>query len=97
MILLHILHLPRRAKRKKQMNKPDKKRKKQPYVDDGHTVYDMSALTGKDKIDPTKHVGLSRKEKIAAILAAFECYLPLLLLVLGSFTLVMLLINLWLN
>ena len=79
------------------MDKPTKKCKKQPYVDDGHTIYDMSALTGEDKIDPTKHVGLSTKEKIAAILAAFECYLPMLLLVLGSFAFVMLLITLWLN
>ena len=96
MISPPILHPPRRAKLKKPLNKPEKKRKKQPYIDDGHTVYDMSALN-KDKIDPTKHVGLSNKEKIAAILAAFECYLPLLLLVIGSFALVMLLINLWLN
>ena len=79
------------------MDKQTNKRKKKPYVDDGHTIYDMSALTGEDKIDPTKHVGLSTKEKIAAILAAFECYLPLLLLVLGSFAFVMLLITLWLN
>ena len=79
------------------MNKSDKKRKKQPYIDDGHTIYDMSALTGEDKVDPTKHVGLSNKEKIAAILAAFECYLPMLLIVLGSFVFVMLLITLWLN
>ena len=79
------------------MDKPTKKRKKQPYVDDGHTIYDMSALTGEDKTNPTQHVGLSTKEKIAAILAAFECYLPMLLLVLGSFAFVMLLITLWLN
>lgn len=78
-------------------NQFDKKPKKQPYVDDGHTVYDMSGLTGKDKSRPTQHVGLSKKEKIAAIIAAFECYLPLLLIVLGSFMLVMLLINLWLR
>jgi len=77
--------------------KPNKKRKRQPYIDDGHTVYDMSALTGKEKTDPTQHVGLSKKEKIAAIVAAFECYLPVLLIVLGSFVLVMLLIKLWLR
>lgn len=78
------------------MSKPEKK-KKQPYVDDGHTVYDMSMLTGKDKKRPSQHVGLSRKEKIAAIFAAFECYFPLLLIVMGSFLLVMLLIKLWLR
>lgn len=79
------------------MNKPDKKRKKQPYIDDGHTVYDMSALTGEDKNRKTQQIGLSSKEKIAAILAAFECYLPMLLMVIGSFLLVMLLISLWLR
>ena len=57
----------------------------------------MSAFTGKDKNNSTQHVGLSKKEKIAAIIAAFECYFPLLLLVLGSFALVMLLIKLWLR
>ena len=79
------------------MNKPEKKRKKQPYIDDGHTVYDMSMLTGKDKKRPSQHVGLSRKEKIAAIFAAFECYFPMLLVVLGSFLVVMLLMKLWLH
>lgn len=81
------------------MSKPDKSKKKQkkPYIDDGHTVYDMSALTGKDKSDPSKQIGLSMKEKIAAILAAFQCYLPMLLIVLGSFLFVMLLITLWLS
>ena len=78
------------------MSKPEKK-KKQPYIDDGHTVYDMSMLTGKDKKRPSQHVGLSRKEKIAAIVAAFECYLPMLLIVIGSFVLVMFYIALWLR
>ena len=54
-------------------------------------------LTGEDKNRPTQFVGLSNKEKIAAIAAAFECYLPMLLIVLGSFGLVMLLIMLWLS
>ena len=81
------------------MNKPEKKPKpkKKPYVDDGHTVYDMSGLTGENNKRPTQHIGLSGKEKIAAIAAAFECYLPALLIVLGSFVLVMLLIALWLS
>lgn len=82
----------------KKTNKEQKKKpKKKAYIDDGHTIYDMSAFTGKDKESRTEHVGLSTKEKIAAILAAFECYLPLLFIVLGSFVLVMLLIKLWLR
>ena len=78
------------------MSNPNKKQKKQ-YIDDGHTIYDMSALTGEDKSNSTQQVGLSNKEKIAAILAAFQCYLPMLLIVLGSFFFVMLLIALWLS
>ena len=78
------------------MSNPNKKQKKQ-YIDDGHTIYDMSALTGKDKNNSTQQVGLSNQEKIAAILAAFQCYLPMLLIVLGSFFFVMLLIALWLS
>ena len=79
------------------MSKPDKKRKRKPYIDDGHTIYDMSGLTDKKQSSTTDNVGLTGKEKIAAIIAAFECYLPLLLLVIGSFVLVMLLMALWLR
>lgn len=79
------------------MSKPDKKPKRRPYVDDGHTVYDMSGLTGDNKKRPTQPLGLSGKEKFAAIRAAFEAYFPMLLLVLGSFLFVMLLIALWLS
>lgn len=79
------------------MKHSHKKQRKQPYVDDGHTIYDMSGLTGQDKTHATQPVGLSKKEKRAAISAAFACYLPLLLIVLGSFMLVMLLIKLWLH
>ena len=79
------------------MKKPNKKPKRQPYIDDGHTIYDMSGLTGGRKSAPSQPQGLNRKEKRAAIAAAFACYLPLLLTVLGSFALVMLLIKLWLR
>ena len=79
------------------MSKPGKKRKRKPYIDDGHTIYDMSGLTDKKKDSASDNVGLTMKEKITAIIAAFECYFPLLLMVLGSFLLVMLLIALWLR
>ena len=79
------------------MKKQPKKLKRQPYIDDGHTIYDMSGLTGRDKASKTQSVGLSKKEKRAAIMAAFACYLPLLIIVLGSFVLVMLLMKLWLR
>lgn len=78
------------------MKQPSKKPKKQPYIDDGHTIYDMSGLTGQDK-HKNQSVGLTKEEKRAAISAAFSCYLPLLAMVLGSFLVVMLLIKLWLH
>ncbi len=80
------------GKRKKQ------KKKRQPYVDDGHTVYDMSGVRrpweGTGKENP---VGLTRREKWAAIRAAFGRYLPVLLIVLGCFALTLGLMYLWLT
>lgn len=75
---------------------PKKKKKpKEAYVDDGHTVYSMEALTGKipDKKDRPQ---LTRKERFALIRAVFSTYLPPFLIVLGSFALVGLLLYLWL-
>ncbi len=77
---------------KKQKNKTKTK-----YVDDGHTVYDMSGLSdkgiGRDKNDG---IGLSGKEKWAAIKAAVICYLPALIIALAGFGAAMLIIYFWL-
>ena len=75
-------------------NKTSKKKKKTVYVDDGHTVYDMSGVSGKKKKEDD--LGLSRKERRAVIKAAFATYLPILVGVLACFTLAALLMYFWL-
>lgn len=80
--------------------KPERKRKtkrkkqKTVYVDDGHTVYDMSGLTGEKK--GKGDISLTRKERFAMIRAAFAHYLPIFLLVLGCFVLTGLILYIWL-
>ena len=78
------------------MKKKNKVRKA-PYIDDGHTIYDMSGLNdSRKKTDPENNLGMSRKEKFAAIRAALIVYLPGLLAILAGFGLTMLLIYFWL-
>ena len=77
-------------------SKPTKKKKnktKVRYVDDGHTIYSMEGLDGRK----TEKNGekLSRKEKRAAIKAAFLHYGPILLMVLASFSVAAILVYLW--
>ncbi len=73
-----------------------KKKKKAKYVDDGHTVYSMEGLTGKQP-DPQDRPQMTGKERWALIRAAFSHYLPSFLIVLGSFIVVAVLIYLWLK
>ena len=75
------------------------KKKKSEYIDDGHTVYNMDNVpqpfwkpTGKDK-----NVGLSKKERRAAIKAAFAAYFPIFATVVCCFGIVAILIYLWLK
>lgn len=78
------------------MKKSNKKQRKV-YIDDGHTIYDMSGLTGKgDDTKSEKSISLSRKEKHAAIRAALITYLPALITGIVCFGLTMLLMRLWL-
>ncbi len=76
-----------------------KKRKSKPeYVDDGHTIYSMEQLVGPENYNKKeKNVGLSRKEKRAAIKAAFETYLPILIGVLACFSVAAVLMYFWLS
>ena len=76
-----------------------KKRKSKPeYVDDGHTIYSMEQLVGPENYNKKeKNVGLSRKEKRAAIKAAFETYLPILIGVLACFSVATVLMYFWLS
>lgn len=75
-----------------------KKKTKVVYLeDDGHTVYSMENLDGGVAKKDKDEVKLEKKEKAAAIRAAFAVYLPRLLLVIGCFIIVGLLTYLWLS
>ena len=84
-----------------------KKNKKPKIVykeDTGETVYSMAALEGKtpeelDRLaeEKKKRVKITRKERRAMIRAAFEVYGPRILMILLSFTLVAVLMYLWLT
>lgn len=74
------------------------KKKKNVYVDDGHTVYDMSNLqsaTGAKKKDDG--VSVTKKERRAIILAAYARYLPVVGIIAGCFLAAALLLRLWLS
>lgn len=72
-------------------------KKKVVYIeDDGHTVYSMENVGGGSKKDKEK-VSLARKEKFAAIRAAFAVYFPRLLLVIGCFVVAGILMYFWLS
>ena len=84
-----------------------KKSKKTKIVykeDTGETIYSMAGLEGKtpeeleqrDK-ERKNRVKITRKERSAMIRAAFEVYGPRILIVLMSFTLVAILLYLWLK
>ncbi|MBS6476812.1 MAG: hypothetical protein KH405_03190 [Firmicutes bacterium] len=77
-------------------NKDVKKKNKRAFVDDGRTVYDMSCLNPDGKKDK-EPIGLSRKEKHAAIRAALLVYGRIFLIILGSFAVVGALLWLWLK
>ncbi|MBO4940281.1 MAG: hypothetical protein J6D30_04600 [Clostridia bacterium] len=83
-----------------------KKKEKKPYVDDGHTIYDMDGIarTGwwsSSRKDSEKKkqtpVGLTHKERWAVIRAAMSTYLPVLLVILAGFGLAMALISFWIQ
>ncbi len=75
------------------------RKKKEKFVDDGHTVYDMSGVPQPvwKKRKSEKGVGLTGKERRAAIRAAFATYLPIFLGVIACFIAAMIIILLWLN
>lgn len=75
-----------------------KKKNKVAYVeDDGHTVYSMENVGGGGRNKDKDEVKLARKERLAAIRAAFAVYLPRILLVIGCFVVAGLLMYFWLR
>lgn len=81
------------------------KKKKTAYHDDGHTVYNMDNVVRQNPFGPDdvgsdrkkEKIGLSRKERFVAIIAAFQVYLPVLIGVLICFGLTALLLVFWLK
>lgn len=74
------------------------KKKKQKYIDDGHTIYNMD-VDGMPHRVVKKDTGinLTKAEKRAMIRAALLHFLPILLGVVVCFSITMLLIYLWLH
>ncbi len=88
----------------KDNKKPKKKKTKVVYLEDtGETVYSMAALNGRT---PEEQEEFDRKrksippytrgERLAMIRAAYSVYGPILLIVIGSFTVTALLLYLFL-
>ena len=74
-----------------------KKKKKPKFVDDGHTVYSMEGLDPAPRVKESDKVGLTRKERRAAIRAALAVYMPRVLLIVACFAAAALLIYFWLS
>lgn len=73
------------------------KKKKEKYIDDGHTIYSMDVDAKWSKQKSEKSVYVSKEEKRALIKAAYRSYLPKVLLIIASFGLAMVLIYFWLK
>ena len=73
--------------------------KKENYVDDGHTIYNMNVdgVRGYHQDNKNNDINLSKKEKHAMIKAAFCAYIPKLFIMLVGFGLAILLLYFWLK
>lgn len=76
-----------------------KKEKKEKYIDDGHTIYNMDIEGFKwhdRKVKNGQNLNLTRKERRALIFAAWLSYLPKFIFVIVGFSLAAILIYFWL-
>lgn len=74
------------------------KKSKPQYIDDGHTVYSMEGIESPLSVGKkSEGNGMTRKEKLAAIRAALQVYLPKVLCAIACFLLVGVLMYLWLS
>lgn len=74
------------------------KKKKQKYIDDGHTIYNMDVDGMPHRV--TKNdtgIDVTKKEKRAIIKAALLHYGPILIGIIICFFIAMLVIKLWLH
>ena len=74
------------------------KKNRNEYVDDGHTIYNMDVDGMPNRVVKNKSgIYLSKDERKAAIAGAFAHFLPILFISILSFSLVMILMMLWLK
>lgn len=77
--------------------KKRKKKESEPYVDDGHTVFNMDGVGGAHHVEKEEeHTRLTRAERRAILRAALSSYLPVFGLILLCFTVVLLMLYFWL-
>ena len=76
--------------------KDKKTKKKTEFIDDGHTVYDMSNVPSRTRVKK-QTVSVTKGERRAMIKAAFAYYLPIFLGAAACFFAAALLVRLWLN
>lgn len=76
--------------------KDKKTKKKVEYIDDGHTVYDMSNVPSGPRVKK-QTVSVTKGERRAMIKAAFAYYLPIFFGAAACFFAAALLVRLWLN
>ena len=75
------------------------KKKKQKFIDDGRTIYnmDVDGMPHRRKKEDPNGVYLTKKERKAAIIAAIHHFMPILFGVILCFTIVMVLRYFWLK
>lgn len=75
------------------------KKKKQKFIDDGRTIYnmDVDGMPHRRKKEDPNGVYLTKAERRAAIIAAILHFMPILFLVIFCFTIVMVLLYFWLK
>lgn len=71
--------------------------RKEKYIDDGHTIYNMDVEGLPHRHRRSDGVCLSKQEKRAAIKAAYKTYLPVVFGLIVCFSLTMLMIYFWLH
>lgn len=72
-------------------------KKKDEFIDDGHTIYDMNVdASWNTRREKEQSVYVSKEEQRTLILAAFKVFFPKLLLIIACFAVTMILLYLWL-
>lgn len=73
------------------------KKQRKPFIDDGHTIYDMSGIENIKPTNKKETIYVPKEEKKVLIKSAWSAYLPQLICIILGFGLTILLILLWLS